>query len=110
MTFQLTRYSTDQPNMSAANTQLPTLALHPCHTPSWLQVTHVLATRVHTDTLAGLPGMLLSQVEPGADVGKPGGAAVTASVYGEQTPCLVLITRCHDRYLEYLTLCSLDTC
>jgi ribonuclease BN (tRNA processing enzyme) len=63
---------------------LPTLASTPLsHTHVWPQVTHVLATRVHTDTLAGLPGMLLSQVEPGADVGKPGGAAVTASVYGE---------------------------
>jgi hypothetical protein len=51
----------------------------------------VLATRVHTDTLAGLPGMLLSQVEPGADVGKPGGAAVTASVYGEHTPCIAVV-------------------
>lgn len=47
-----------------------------------MQVTHVLATRVSTDTLAGLPGMLLSQVEPGADYGKAGGAQVAASVTG----------------------------
>jgi len=47
-----------------------------------MQVTHVLATRVSTDTLAGLPGMLLSQVDPGADYGKAGGAQVAASVTG----------------------------
>lgn len=46
------------------------------------KVTHVLATRVSTDTLAGLPGMLLSQVDPGADYGKAGGAQVAASVTG----------------------------
>lgn len=57
---------------------------HCCCCCWWLQITHILATRVHTDTLAGLPGMLLSQVQPGADLGKPGGAAVSAAVYGEQ--------------------------
>lgn len=33
------------------------------------QVTYVLATRVSTDTLAGLPGMMLSQFEAGSEVG-----------------------------------------
>jgi hypothetical protein len=30
----------------------------------------VLATRVSTDTLAGLPGMMLSQVEHGQELGR----------------------------------------
>lgn len=50
-----------------------------------LQVTHIFATRVSTDTLAGVTGMLLSQDNPGGDAGKSGGGSVHASVYGRCT-------------------------
>jgi ribonuclease BN (tRNA processing enzyme) len=43
-------------------------------------VSQVLATRVHTDTLAGLPGLLLTQ-----KVSNEPGDAIKASVYGEHT-------------------------
>ncbi|WIA31761.1 hypothetical protein OEZ86_002633 [Tetradesmus obliquus] len=46
------------------------------------QITSVLATRVSTDTLAGLPGMLLSQVSVGSD--GTGSDAVKSSVYGPE--------------------------
>lgn len=47
-----------------------------------MQINTVLVTRVSTDTLAGLPGMLLSQVSPGPDGFK--GDNVTATLHGEQ--------------------------
>ncbi|WIA11634.1 hypothetical protein OEZ85_011737 [Tetradesmus obliquus] len=46
------------------------------------QITSVLATRVSTDTLAGLPGMLLSQVSVGSD--GTGSDAIKSSVYGPE--------------------------
>lgn len=109
------------PQMAPAPPPLPRTVPLTCPNASLCtrhpQVSCVLATRVSTDTLAGLPGMMLSQVEHGNELGR-GAAPVQTTLCGERAaalPCVqravagawLLLLRCkHRRSRAHVCVCA----